>query len=373
MRIGMVCYPGLGGSGIVASELADRLAKNHQVTLFATEHPMRLPTASAVNFVAVDVPNYPVFPAPLYTLALAGALERAIQELKLDIIHTHYAIPHAVAAQLAAENTIPLVHTLHGTDVTLLGIDPAYNALTSKALKKAAAVTAVSQNLVDQAQRYFGVSAQAIPNAVDSTRFKPNPESRHFYAEEGEYLLVHASNFRSVKRVGDIVHIFAKVLQRLHSKGKKARLVLVGTGPDRADALGIAHSLGVDGHVTSLATAKNPEEAIGAADVFLLASEYEGFGQSGLEALACGVPVVATQVGGIPEWLSPEVGRMVKFGDLEAFADATTELLTSPNLPQMRQKARQHAQNNFGPEGITNQYEALYRAAHAAKLDTRTF
>ncbi len=363
MRIGMVCYPGLGGSGIVASELADRLARRgHQVFLFATELPMRLPLGSPVRFVAVEVPNYPVFPAPLYTLALAGALERAIREEDLELIHTHYAIPHAVAAELASEGSIPLVHTLHGTDVTLLGIDPAYQALTSRALRKAAAVTAVSQNLAQQAQRSFGVSPRVIYNAVDAGRFRPNPKARRFWAGEDEFLLVHASNFRSVKRVGDIVHVFARIRQKI-----KARLVLVGTGPERAEALSIAHSLGVDGSVTSLATAKNPEEIIGSADAFLLASEYEGFGQSGLEALACGVPVVATRVGGIPEWLTPEVGRLVDFGDLETFANVVVELLTSPDLSQMREKARQYARAHFNPEHITDQYEQVYRLAARGK------
>ncbi|WP_036198971.1 N-acetyl-alpha-D-glucosaminyl L-malate synthase BshA [Meiothermus ruber] len=365
MRIGMVCYPGLGGSGIVASELADRLARRgHRVDLFATELPRRLPEGSPVQFMPVELPNYPVFPAPLYTLALAGALERAIREESLELIHTHYAIPHAVAAELAAEGRIPLVHTLHGTDVTLLGIDPAYQTLTARALQKAAAVTAVSQNLAQQAQRAFGVSPQVIYNAVDTERFRPNLEARRYYAAPDEFLLVHASNFRAVKRVGDIVHVFAKIRQKL-----KARLVLVGTGPERAEALSIAHSLRVDDSVTSLATAKNPEAIIGAADVFLLASEYEGFGQSGLEALACGVPVVATRVGGVPEWLTPEVGRLVEFGDLEAFAQAVVELLTSPQLEQMRLAARNHAQAHFNPELITDQYEALYRRAHQRDLE----
>ena len=362
MRIGMVCYPGLGGSGVVASELAHRLAeRGHHVLLYATEHPLRLPTGSRVEFVPVDVPDYPLFPTPLYTLALAGALERAIWEEKLELIHTHYAIPHAVSAWLASEGSVPLVHTLHGTDVTLLGIDPAYQALTAKALKRAEAVTAVSQNLAGLAQRTFGVSAQVIANAVDTDRFRPNSGARRIYAAEDEFLLVHASNFRPIKRVGDLIHAFAKIRQKL-----RAKLVLVGTGPQRADALRVAHSLGVDDSVTSLATAKRPEEIIGAADLFLLTSEYESFGQSALEAVACGVPVVATRVGGIPEWLTPEVGRLVEFGDLEAFANTAVDLLISGELPQMRQTARQYAQTHFDPEVITSQYEKVYRAATEA-------
>ena len=359
MRIGMVCYPGLGGCGIVASELAHRMTqRGHQVLLFATEFPFRLPKDSQVEFMPVDVPNYPVFPAPLYTLALAGALERAIHQEELELIHTHYAIPHAVAAWLASEGSVPLVHTLHGTDVTLLGIDPVYQTLTAKALKRAEAVTAVSQNLASLALKHFEVCPQVIYNAVDTERFKPNPEAKRFYAAEDEFLLVHASNFRSVKRVGDLVHVFAKIRQRVG-----ARLVLVGTGPERADALSVAHSLGVDDSVTSLATVKNPEEVIGSADLFLLASEYEGFGQSGLEALACGVPVVATKVGGIPEWLTPEVGRLVEFGDLEGYANTVLDLLGSSKLPQMRLAAREYAHAHFNPEIITTQYEQVYQTA----------
>lgn len=364
MRIGMVCYPGLGGSGIVASELAHRLAqRGHQVFLFATEFPFRLPRDSRVEFMPVDVPDYPVFPAPLYTLALAGALERAIRQDGLELIHSHYAIPHAVAAWLASEGSVPLVHTLHGTDVTLLGLDPAYQALTAKALSRAEAVTAVSQNLASLASRHFGVCPQVIYNAVDTERFQPNPGAKRFYAAEDEYLLVHASNFRSVKRVGDLVHVFAKIRQKV-----KARLVLVGTGPERADALSVAHSLGVDDSVTSLATIKNPEEVIGSADLFLLASEYEGFGQSGLEALACGVPVVATRVGGIPEWLTPEVGRLVEFGDLEGYAHTVVDLLASPELPKMRQAAQEYAHTHFNPRVITDQYERVYQQASSRKL-----
>lgn len=368
MRIGMVCYPGLGGSGIVASEIAHRMSeRGHEVLLFATEFPFRLPAGSKVEFRQVEVPHYPVFPSPLYTLALAGTLERAIREDGLELIHTHYAIPHATAAYWASEGTVPLVHTLHGTDVTLLGIDPVYQNITAKSLKNSESVTAVSQNLATQATRHFGVCPQVIFNAVDPERFRPNLEARRFYAAEDEYLLVHASNFRAVKRAGDLVHAFAKIRQKV-----KARLVLVGTGPERAETLSIAHSLGVDDSVTSLASVKNPEQVIGAADLFLLASEYEGFGQSGLEALACGVPVVATKVGGIPEWLTPEVGRLAEFGDLEAYANTVVELLHSTELPQMRVAARAYAARNFNPKLITDQYEAIYRAAFERKAAQQT-
>lgn len=362
MRIGLVCYPGLGGSGIVASELADRLAsRGHQVFLLATERPLRLAKDTQAQFVPVDIPNYPLFPAPLYTLALAGALERVVREQKLEVVHTHYAIPHAVSAWMATEGRVPLVHTLHGTDVTLLGIDPAYQALTSKALKRASAVTAVSHNLSNLAGRYFGVRPQVIPNAVDTEHFRPNRERRRLFAQDDEFLLVHASNFRPIKRVDDLVHAFAKVRTKV-----KARLVLVGSGPERADAMRIASTLGVDESVSSITTTAAPEEVIGAADLFLLTSEYESFGQSALEALACGVPVVATKVGGIPEWLNPDVGRLVEFGDLEGYAQEVVELLLDPELPQMRLRAREYAIQTFNPERITGLYEQLYQNALVA-------
>ncbi|WP_234554429.1 N-acetyl-alpha-D-glucosaminyl L-malate synthase BshA [Thermus caliditerrae] len=359
LRIGMVAYPGLGGSGIVATELADRLARmGHRVYLFATERPFRLPQESPVTYIPVDLPYYPVFPGPLYTLSLAGVLEREAKRLGLDLVHTHYAIPHAAAAFLAFGEDFPLVHTLHGTDVSVLGMDPAFHGPTRRALYAARATTAVSRALAREAERAFGVKPTVIHNAVDPDRFFPRPERKRLYAAEGEWLLVHASNFRPIKRVPDIVRAFAKVRRRV-----EARLLLLGKGPEEGEAKRVAEELGVERFVTFYPPTPHPEEILGAADLFLLASEEESFGQAALEALASGVPVVATAVGGVPELITPEVGRLVELGDLEAFAEAVLELLESPQLPQLRQQARAYAAEAFHPEKITRLYLEVY--AHA--------
>ncbi len=359
LRLGLVAYPGLGGSGIVATELAHRLAlMGHRVYLFATERPFRLPQGSPVVYQPVDLPYYPVFPGPLYTLSLAGVLEREAKRLGLELVHTHYAIPHAAAAYLGLGPDFPLVHTLHGTDVSVLGMDPAFHGPTQRALRAARATTAVSRALAREAEKAFGVRPAVIYNAVDPGRFYPRPERKRLYAEEGEWLLVHASNFRPVKRVPDIVRAFAKVVRRT-----KARLLLLGRGPEEAEARRVAWELGVEPWVQFHPPTPQPEEVLGAADLFLLASEEESFGQAALEALASGVPVVATAVGGVPELIQPEVGRLVELGDLEGYAEAVLELLASPDLPRMRKRARVYAAERFNPERITQQYLEVYLEA----------
>ncbi len=358
MKLGLVAYPGLGGSGIVATELAERFARlGHEVYLFATERPFRLPKESPVRFIEVPLPYYPVFPAPLYTLSLAGTLESEAGRLGLDLVHTHYAVPHAAAAYLAFEDRLPLVHTLHGTDVSLLGMDPAFRLPTARALQKGM-TTAVSQALARQAERAFGVRPRVIHNAVDPERFYPRPERKGVYAEEGEFLLVHASNFRPIKRVPDLVRAFAKVRKRA-----KARLLLLGKGPELPEVRRVAKELEVEAWVTFHPPTPHPEEVLGAADLFLLASEEESFGQAALEALASGVPVVATRVGGVPELISPEVGRLVELGDLEGFAEAVLDLLFHPRLQEMKKRARQLAIARFHPDRITKAYLEVYQEA----------
>lgn len=356
LRLGLVAYPGLGGSGIVATELADRLARmGHEVYLFATERPFRLPKESPVRFLPVDLPFYPVFPGPLYTLSLAGVLEREAKRLGLALVHTHYAIPHAAAAFLAFGEGFPLVHTLHGTDVSVLGMDPAFHGPTKRALKAARATTAVSRSLAREAEKAFGVRPTVIYNAVDPERFYPRPERKRLYAEEDEWLLIHASNFRPIKRVPDIVRAFAKIRRKA-----KARLLLLGKGPEEAEARRVARELGVEASVTFHPPTPHPEEVLGAGDLFLLASEEESFGQAALEALASGVPVVATAVGGVPELVTEEVGWLVELGDLEAMAEAALALLQDPRFPAIRARARAYAVEGFHPERITRAYLEVY-------------
>ncbi|MFC0596448.1 N-acetyl-alpha-D-glucosaminyl L-malate synthase BshA [Thermus composti] len=355
----MVAYPVLGGSGTVAAELAHRLARmGHGVYIFATARPFRLPEDTKAVYVPVPLPYYPVFPGPLYTLSLAGTLEREARRLGLDLVHTHYAVPHAAAAYLAFGEAFPLVHTLHGTDVSVLGLDPAFHGPTRRALQAARATTAVSQALAREAEKAFGIKPVVIPNAVDPERFRPRPERKRLYAAEGEALLVHASNFRPIKRVPDIVRAFAKVRKRL-----PARLLLLGKGPEEEEARRVARELGVEAWVRFLPPTPHPEEVLGAADLFLLASEEESFGQAALEALASGVPVVATAVGGVGEVVTPEVGRLVELGDLEGLAEAAVELLTHPRLPEIRKRARAYAIERFHPERITRAYLEVYEKA----------
>ncbi len=362
MRLGIVAYPGLGGSGVVATDLAHRLTlRGHEVVMLATRRPFRLPLDSPVRFVQVELPNYPVFPGPLYTLSLAGALRCAAREWGLELIHTHYAIPHAAAAHLAASGAA-LVHTLHGTDVNLLGLDPAFREVTALALQTAAGVSAVSHSLAAQARVVYGVQPVVIPNAVDPERFFPRPEGKTRYVEPGEAMLLHASNFRPIKRVPDIVRAFAKVVRR----GVRARLVLLGDGPEKPHVERTVRELGVERHVTFLPPTQHPEEVIGAADLFLLHSQEESFGLAALEALASGVPVVAARVGGLSEVVRDGVtGCLVELGDVEAQAEAITALLASPELPRMRRAAREDAVARFHPDSVTKRYEALYAEALA--------
>lgn len=358
MRIGMVCYSGLGGSGIVATELAARLVRRgHQVILIATQKPFRFSETSGVRFFGVDLPNYPVFPGPLYTLSLAGAIKQVVREEELELIHTHYAVPHAVSAQLAASG-VPLVHTMHGTDVNLLGLDPAFRSVTTWALLQAAATTVVSRFLAGAAKTVYGIHSQVIYNAVDIDRFFPRPELRARYVGPGEALLVHASNFRPIKRVPDIIRAFSNIVKNI-----PARLLLLGDGPEKPAAEREAALLGVTDRVRFLPATRHPEQLISAADLFLLHSQEESFGLAAAEALASGVPVVAAKVGGLCEVIkSGQTGLLVELGDVVAQGEAVLELLNDPRLPQIRQAAMEDARRRFDPELITIQYERLYQS-----------
>ena len=358
MRLGLVCYPGLGGSGVVASELAARLAeRGHRVVMIATERPFRLDDPR-VEFFPVELPSYPVYPHPFYTLALAGAIRQAGQKFGLEAIHTHYAIPHVVAAELA-ESGAALVHTLHGTDVNQLGLDPLYREITARALVRAGGVSAVSGFLARQAQAVFGIRPAVIPNAVDLNRFYPRPRA----SREG-FVLLHASNFRPIKRVPDIVRVFAKVAVQA-----PAKLLLLGDGPERPEAARVARDLGVAERVCFLDPVPHPELIIAEADLFLLHSQEESFGLAALEALASGVPVVAARVGGLAEVvINGQTGILTELGDLEAQAEAILSLLAdSARIQAMGQAGRADAETRFNPARVTTCYEQFYAQALAAK------
>ncbi|WP_456409243.1 N-acetyl-alpha-D-glucosaminyl L-malate synthase BshA [Oceanithermus sp.] len=361
MRIGLLAFGGLGGSGTVAAELGLRLAQaGHEVVFLSRKRPLRLKHTAPVHFERIDAPTYPVLPGPLYSLAAASALRRAAREHRLEVVHTHYAVPHAASASLARlETEVRVVHTLHGTDVNLLGLDPALREVTALALAQAR-VTAVSASLARQAGVAFGVEAEVVPNFVDAARFRPRPELKPRYVEAGEAMIVHASNFRPIKRTPDLVRAFAHLL----SMGVRARLVFLGDGPERPLAARTARELGVRDRVRFLPPTPQPELVIGAADLLWLHSQEESFGLAALEALASGVPVVAARVGGLSEVVRHgETGWLVELGDVHGQAEASAALLAEPDrLEAMRRQARADARARFDPDAVVARYLEVYQS-----------
>jgi L-malate glycosyltransferase len=382
LAIGMVCYPGFGGSGIVATELALGLARRgHQLHLIASSAPSRpLPECDRLSLHRVDTPNYPVFEAghggaasaigAPYTLALATAIARVSEEQKLDLLHVHYAVPHAASAFLARQLLGPAaprcVVTLHGTDVTHVGREPAYRAITRFSVEAADAISVPSLFLQSEARRSIGISAarpiELIENFVDTERFDP-PTQRDprrcdalFDAGPSAPTLFHVSNFRPVKRVTDLLEVLARVRERM-----AARLVLVGDGPDRAAAERRARALGLARSVAFLGKRPDFVDYLRHADAFLLTSESESFGLAALEALSCGVPVLGYRVGGVPALVSDDVGRLVEPFDSAALAEASCALLADPQLRDAMgaaARARVLARYRTGP--ALERYESLF-------------
>ncbi|MEZ4414384.1 MAG: N-acetyl-alpha-D-glucosaminyl L-malate synthase BshA [Gemmatimonadota bacterium] len=368
MRIGISCYPTYGGSGAMATELGLKLADHgHEVHIVSYAQPFRLSAFhERVFFHEVDVAEYPLFEYPPYSLALAVALEDIAERYELDLIHAHYAIPHAASAWIAQEmmgKAGPrIVTTLHGTDITLVGMQPSYKTITRFSILKSDGLTAVSEFLRRETVTHFQVPEErirVIPNFVDPAIFHPDhkPCHRASLAPGGEPILMHVSNFRPVKRVVDVVEIFARVREK-----RPLRLVLVGDGPDRVRAEQRARELGVDDGVMFLGKHATVEELLSCADVFLLPSETESFGLAALEAMASGAPVVATRVGGIPELVPDgEAGFLLELGDVEGMADAVKTLLDDSETAQrMRAAARAVAVERFSAARVVPEYEAFY-------------
>jgi N-acetyl-alpha-D-glucosaminyl L-malate synthase BshA len=368
MKIGIICYPTQGGSGVVATELAMALARRgHSVHLFSYAHPFRLPRFQR-NLILheVEVSTYPLFKYPPYDLALAARLAEVVEEAGLQILHAHYAVPHATSAwlakQLVAPRPVRVVTTLHGTDITLVGTDPAYFRVVRFSILQSDRVTAVSQSLRRQTQEEFGIGRDivVVPNFVDTKRFRDLPESseRRVFAPNGEPILAHASNFRPLKRVGDVLRIFARVRTEM-----PAKLLLIGQGPDRIFAQRLAKDLGVEADVHFLGEQEFPERLYACADLFLLPSEQESFGLSALEAMSCGVPVIATRVGGLPELIEDgKTGFLFPVGDVEGMAQAALRLLRDPELRHaMARDARRIACEKYDQERVVDLYEELYR------------
>jgi N-acetyl-alpha-D-glucosaminyl L-malate synthase BshA len=366
MRIGIVCYPTFGGSGVLATELGKALAdKGHQVHFITYQQPVRLNEFNAnIFYHEVRVTTYPLFDFPPYETALASAMVDVIKNHQLDLLHVHYAIPHASAAYMAKKileadgRYIPVITTLHGTDITLVGKDKTFAPVVAFSINQSDAITAVSQNLKDETFRTFRIEKdiRVIYNFVDTNRFRKKPIDafRRVIAPNGERILMHASNFRKIKRVQDIVRIFEIVRETIPSK-----LLFVGDGPERSEAESLCRELDIADDVRFVGKQEQMEEILAVADLFLLTSEYESFGLAALEAMAAGVPVVSTNAGGLPEIAVPgETGFLDEIGDIHGMSAHAIQILSDDKTLQ-RFKAAAHAKN-FDIHRIVPQYEALY-------------
>jgi len=364
MRIGIVCYPTVGGSGVVATEVAHALAtQGHEIHLLSYDRPGRLRRGiPGLRFHEVAVTAYPLFRYPPYDLALATRMLEVREEAKLDVFHVHYAIPHAVSAFLArsmsgGDRRLEFVTTLHGTDITVVGSDRAYLRPTRFAIEQSSAVTAVSRFLADETQLVFGIKkpVEVVPNFVDTNTWTPEAAERYYDRPDEERVLVHVSNFRPVKRVADVVRAFATIQQRV-----PARLWLIGDGPDREHALAVAADLGCSNQIEHLGVIDHLEKMLPRADLFLSASETESFGLSMLEAMSCGVPCISTAVGGVDEVLG-DTGILTPLGDPDALAKAALSLLTDPaRHARMSQNARNRAVEHFAADKVIRRYVEIY-------------
>ncbi len=370
MNIGIVCYPTFGGSGVVATELGKGLAqKGHKVHFITYKEPARLLDTFNENifFHEVRLNDYPLFDYAPYETALASKLVDVAINAKLDIFHVHYAIPHASAAYMARQIllqqgiSVPVVTTLHGTDITLVGKDPTYEPVVTYSINQSCGVTVVSESLKQDTFAHFDIKneIEVIPNFIDFSRFKKT-NKEHFkkaISPNGEKIILHTSNFRKVKRVEDVIHVFCKVSKNIPSK-----LLMIGDGPERQHAETLARSLCTTLDVRFLGKQEAVEELLAVADVFLLPSESESFGLAALEAMACEVPVVSSNAGGIPEVnIDGKTGFLLNVGDVQGMADRTLELLNDDEkLALFKKNAFEQAQK-FDISNILPLYENFYQ------------
>ena len=370
MNIGIVCYPTFGGSGVVATELGKALAqRGHRVHFITYSQPVRLDFFNENLFYhEVYVPAYPLFQFPPYELALTSKMVDIVQNEKLDVLHVHYAIPHASAAYMAKQILrtrgiqIPVVTTLHGTDITLVGKDASFEPVVTFSINQSDGVTSVSADLRRETYEYFAIEKEitVIPNFIDLHRFKKQDKS-HFraaIAPDGEKLLVHTSNFRTVKRVEDVLKIFVGVRAQI-----PAKLLLVGDGPDRNRMEKMARDLDVHRDLRFLGKLEAVEEVLSVGDLFLMPSENESFGLAALEAMACEVPVVSTNAGGIPELnVHGVTGMLSEIGDVDDMVKNALFVLADENLPRFKAASRARAEE-FAVEKIVPLYENCYQRA----------
>lgn len=368
MRIGIVCYPTFGGSGVLATELGKALAqKAHHVHFITYQQPVRLSSfIPNIFYHEVQVPTYPLFDYPPYETALASTMVDVIDHNNLDILHVHYAIPHASAAYMAKQilkkkgKIIPVITTLHGTDITLVGRDKTYAPVVTFSINESDAITAVSNNLRDETYRLFKIEKEieVIYNFVDVQRFtrKPIDAFKKVIAPNGERIMLHASNFRKLKRVPDVVRIFAEVHKQIPS-----RLLFVGDGPERTAVEELSRELNIFDEVRFVGKQEQMEDILAIADLFLLPSEYESFGLAALEAMAAGVPVVSTNAGGLTEInINGETGYMANVGDIATMSQEAMQILGDDNtLNKFKESAATHAKK-FDIHKIVPLYEKLY-------------
>jgi N-acetyl-alpha-D-glucosaminyl L-malate synthase BshA len=376
MKIGIVCYPTFGGSGVMATELGLALAdKGHEIHFITYQQPVRLNVFRPnIYYHEVIVPKYPLFDFPPYETALASTMVNVVKNNGLDLLHVHYAIPHASSAYFARQmlrkqgSDIPFITTLHGTDITLVGKDSTYGCVVTFSINESDAITAVSDNLRDETFKSFEIEKEilVIPNFVDANRFHLT-NKEHFkkmLAPNGERILAHVSNFRKVKRVEDVMAIFQGVHAKMPSK-----LLMIGDGPERQNAEDLCRQLGICGDIRFLGKQDQMEEILNIADLFLLPSQYESFGLAALEAMACGVPVISSNAGGLPEInIHGKTGYLADVGDVDAMTAFAIKILEDESTLQSFKDNALAQAAEFSISKIVPMYEALYEQVAAKKL-----
>lgn len=374
MKIGITCYPTYGGSGVVATELGKALAlRGHEIHFISYAMPTRLNGfIDNIFYHEVEINNYPLFEFPLYSIALASKMVEVTKFYDLDLLHAHYAIPHATSAYLAREilksetnNSIDIkfITTLHGTDITLTGLEPSFLPTMKFSIEKSDGVTAVSRFLKDKTQQQYKISKdiEVIPNFIDIHKYKREEDEKTLcfkknLAPNGERILVHTSNFRPLKRVQDVIKIFNEVKKKVDSK-----LILIGDGPDRSDCERLSRELEIFEDIKFMGKQDALVELLSVADIFIIPSQSESFGLSALEAMSCGVPVISSSVGGLPELNHHgETGYIAEIGDVERMAKYTIELLTNAKRYELLSKNARKRAEEFSEDNIVPLYETYY-------------
>lgn len=371
MKIGIVCYPTFGGSGVVATELGLELSKKgHEVHFITYSQPVRLELLGAnVHFHEVHVPNYPLFHYQPYELALSSKIVDMVKVHQIDVLHVHYAIPHAYAGYMAKKMLheegieLPIVTTLHGTDITLVGSHPFYKTAVTFSINKSDAVTSVSQSLKEDTQRLFNTKKDitVIPNFIDLDKYKPTTKNcqRDLLAMPDERVITHISNFRSVKRIPDVIHIFHAIQKEIPSK-----LMMIGEGPEREKAEQLCTELNIENKVVFLGNSNEVNKILCFSDLFLLPSETESFGLSALEAMASGVPVVSSNSGGLPEVnINGLSGFLSPVGDIKSMSQNAIHILKNKTNLDVFKKGAKSTALKFDIHQIVPAYEEIYKTA----------